>query len=101
MDGKWAFWLATTIIGLMISGLVFFIKKQFSDLEKANEQIHADSVQAREKLNARIEKLEMKLQTTIEEMPYKYTLREDFIRAVSGLERKIDKILDALSAGKE
>lgn len=98
---NWTFWVATTVIGLMISGLMFFIKKQFTDLEKANERTHAESVKAREALNSRIEKLEVKLQTTIEEMPYKYTLREDFIRAVSGLERKIDKILDALSAGKE
>lgn len=91
---EWVFWVGTTIIGLMISGLVFFLKKQFADLEKGNEKNRQESMQARKEINDRIDKLEIKLQSTIEEMPYRYTLREDFIRAVTGLDAKLDKILD-------
>lgn len=98
---KWGFWASTTVVGLMISGLIFFLKKQLSDIEKSIEKSRQDSLKARESLGDRIEKLEGKLQSTIEEMPYKYTLRDDFIRAVTGLDAKLDKILDKISEGKK
>ena len=34
------------------------------------------------------------------ELPFIYTLREDFIRAMSGVENKLNKILDRLPAAK-
>lgn len=97
---KISFWALTTIIGLMISGFTFFLKKQINDIESGIEKTRQDSIRARNDLNDRIEKVEKKLQSTIEEMPYKYTLREDFIRAVTGLDAKLDKILDKISGGK-
>ena len=33
----------------------------------------------------------------IQEAPFKYTLRYDFIRAVAGFDAKLDKILDQLT----
>lgn len=95
MDG-WAFWISTTVIGLMISGLSFFMKKQIGDIEKSLEKSRLESEKARKDINERVSKLEDKLQATIEEMPYRYTLREDFIRAVTGLDAKLDKILDRI-----
>lgn len=98
---KISFWALTTIIGLMISGFTFFLKKQINDIEKGIEKTRQDSIKARDDLNDRIAKVENKLQLTIEEMPYKYTLREDFIRAVTGLDAKLDKILDKIGGGKQ
>lgn len=40
-------------------------------------------------LGKRIEKVE----NTIQDMPYKYTLKEDFIRSMSAVDKKLDKIL--------
>lgn len=91
---QWVFWGVTVVVGLMISGLAFFVKKLIQDVEKSNDKNYQESVKARAILSDRIDKLESKLQSTIEEMPYRYTLREDFIRAVTGLDAKLDKILD-------
>lgn len=87
-------WVSTAILSLMTGALAFFLKKQLGDIEKNIDKNHQDNLASHKNLNDRIDKLETKLQTTIEEMPYRYTLREDFIRAVTGLDAKLDKILD-------
>ena len=38
-----------------------------------------------------------KMDNFIQEAPFKYTLRDDFIRAVAGFDAKLDKILDQLT----
>lgn len=93
---QWMFWVATTIIGLAISSLRFYLKKHTMDIDSAIlrlEKLHKESY---EKLNERVAKLETRFQSTIEEMPLRYTLRDDFLRAVNALEGKLDKILDKI-----
>lgn len=87
-------WVSTVVLGFILGALAFLMKKQLGDIERNIEKNHQDSLKALEAANDRIDKLEIKLQNTIEEMPYRYTLREDFIRAVTGLDAKLDKILD-------
>ena len=41
--------------------------------------------------------LKRELNQFIQEAPFKYTLRDDFIRAVAGFDAKLDKILDQLT----
>ena len=96
---NWVYWLTTTIIGLMISGLGYFAKKQMADMERAVEKSRQDSERERKEIKERLNKVEGKLQATIEQMPYQYTLREDFIRAVTGLDAKLDRILDKIGGG--
>lgn len=98
---QWIYWVVTTVFTLLLGALSWFVKRTLDELRKENETIRKEFARQFDTHAARMDKLEAKLQETIETMPYKYTLREDFIRAVSGLERKIDKILDCLSAGKE
>lgn len=80
------FWLVTTVLGLMIAAIGFFVKRTIAGNEKANE--------ARDK---RIGELEGKLNSTIKEMPFLYTLREDFIRAQANTDRKLDDIIKLLN----
>ena len=44
-----------------------------------------------------IKALAEKMDNFIQEAPFKYTLRDDFIRAVAGFDAKLDKILDQLT----
>ena len=50
-------------------------------------------------MNSQIKRID-KLEDTIRDMPYKYTLKEDFIRSMSAVDKKLDRILAALG-GKE
>lgn len=92
-------WISSAILGLLIGTLSFLSKKQLTDIERSVERISEEGRIARKQINDRVDRLESKLQSTIEEMPYRYTLREDFIRAVTGLDAKLDKILDKVGGG--
>lgn len=83
--GEWAFWLATTAITLMMGIIGYYFKKT------SNET--SDAIRS---LNLRVEKLEDKLASTVAQMPFNYTLREDFIRSMSGVEAKLNMIIDRL-----
>lgn len=96
---NWVYWITTTIIGLMISGLGYFAKKQMADMERSLDKIRQENDRERREAKERLDKVEGKLQATIESMPYQYTLREDFIRAVTGLDAKLDRILDKVGGG--
>lgn len=89
-------WLSTVILGFMTGALAFFMKKQLGDIEKNIEKNHRDSLASYKTLNDRVDKLEQKLADTIANLPHTYTLRDDFIRAMSGVEAKLNKILDRL-----
>ena len=43
--------------------------------------------------------MEEKLDRFITELPFKYTLKDDFVRTVARMENKLDKILDRLNPG--
>jgi hypothetical protein len=102
------FWVVTTIAGIALAALGFFLKKLLTDQKETNQQIRTDFTQAMQDMRAdfqssreiqdkRIEKLENRLQDALDGMPYKYTLRDDFIRAMSAVEVKLNKILDYVS----
>lgn len=91
---QWGFWIVTTVATLVLGMLGYFVKKQIADIAGSITKIQDEHEKARLELTQRVEKLEDKLQDNIESMPYRYTLREDFIRAVTGLDAKLDKILD-------
>lgn len=93
---SWETWALPLIFTLLIGALGFFLKRWINEVKESQERIHQETREANRETNERIDKLEEKLQATIEQLPYQYTLREDFIRSVSGLERKLDKILDKM-----
>lgn len=86
---EWLTWVIQTAILLVVSIVGFLLKQTLASLRCDIDK------------NAqRIDDLEEKLNNTIAQLPYNYTLRDDFIRAVAGIERKLDKIIDSLS-GKQ
>lgn len=89
-------WVITTAVGLMIAALAYFLKKQISDLVHSIEKNHQENLKAHKDINERVDKLENKLNGTLEELPLRYTLREDYIRTMMGFEAKLDKILDRI-----
>lgn len=89
--GEWIFWVATTAISLMVGIIAYYFKKT-----------NSETTDAMRNLSQRVDKLEDKLSETIANMPFNYTLREDFIRSMSGVEMKLNMIIDRLPPrGKE
>ena len=82
---QWIFWLVTTAVSLVLAIIAYYFKRT-SD----------QTVESIKGLEGRICDLEKKWA----ELPFIYTLREDFIRAMSGVENKLNKILDRLPAAK-
>lgn len=88
LENKYVFWIITGAIGALCSALAYFLKRNQDKMEKrmtAQEQ-HTHDV-------------EEKLNQTIREMPYLYTLREDFIRSTANHDRKLDQIISLLMKG--
>lgn len=82
---QWIFWLVTTAVMLLVGAIGYFVKRTLDQI-----------VISIKGLEGRICDLEKKWA----ELPFIYTLREDFIRAMSGVENKLNKILDRLPAAK-
>lgn len=82
---QWIFWLVTTAVMLLVGAIGYFVKRTLDQI-----------VISIKGLESRICDLEQKWA----ELPFIYTLREDFIRAMSGVENKLNKILDRLPAAK-
>lgn len=82
---QWIFWLVTTAVMLLVGAIGYFVKRTLDQI-----------VISIKGLEGRICDLEKKWA----ELPFIYTLREDFIRAMSGVENMLNKILDRLPAAK-
>ena len=82
---EYVFWAVTGAIGLLISALTFFVKRGM------------DKKDARDKeQDKRITEVEDKLNNAINQMPFLYTLREDFIRSNAQQNQKLDQIITLL-----
>ena len=85
-------WVSWIIQGLTMTGvgiIGYFLKRTLAQLE---ERIT--------KQEQRIDQLEKEMQAFINQLPFTYTLRDDFLRTVANFDKKLDKILDILRDNK-
>ena len=61
LDNKYVFWIITTAVGLLVGALTWFVKRAIDKMEK------------------RIDEQEDKLNKTINDLPFLYTLRLSLI----------------------
>lgn len=98
-------------VTLVIGALTFFIKRSMDKIEKSIETNEKKIDIFIEKYDAKIEKTEdetnekfNQINKTINELkenlPKEYVLRDDFIRATSNIDQKLDKIYDIISKPK-
>ena len=82
---------ASLLCTLVVGALAFFIKKTLASLEKADEKNAAKIAEVEEKLN------DLKA-----DLPLIYVTREDYIRVMDRIEKKLDQILySGTPRGKE
>ena len=80
------FWAVTGGIGLLGSVVTYLLKRE---IDKSDKRIAQNEERTRE--------VESKLNKTIADLPFAYTLREDFIRVTANHDRKLDQIIALLS----
>lgn len=91
---EWTEW----IIQVVAYGVIcFLLKRELSQMDQRHKSL-TDQIKAVEReAKAANREVEEKLERFIAELPFKYTLRDDFIRTVASMEHKLDKILDQLN----
>lgn len=91
---EWVTW----IIQVVAYGVIaFLLKRELNQLDARDKRLQERIDEVDEKATQRIDKLQKEFNDTMNELPFKYTMRDDFIRAVAGFDAKLDKILDQLS----
>ena len=89
---EYVFWAVTGAVGLLISALTFFVKRGMDKKDTRDRDKEQDK---------RITEVEDKLNNTINQMPFLYTLREDFIRSSAQQTQKLDQIITLLMKREE
>lgn len=99
MNG-FASWIVQTVIMLGIGAIGYFIKQNEKKTDERITQNEKKIDLLTEKFDSKVEALEDKLSTLKEELPQKYVIRDDFIRAMSNVDTKLDKIYDIITVKK-
>ncbi len=73
-----------TLLGVFAEG--FWMVQMYTRMK---EDIRANA--------AHTKSVEEKLNRVIEEMPFKFTKQDDFLRAMANVDKKIDKVIDLLT----
>lgn len=89
MGNSMVTWTIQTVIMVGIGVIGYFIK---STNGKADERMKENE--------GKIEALEEKFNNFKEEIPQKYVSKDDFIRAISSIDVKLDKIYDYITLKK-
>ncbi len=99
---------ASLLCTLVVGALAYFIKKTLVSLEDADKKNAADIREEERKREQDVKDLATQLNDLKSDMPLVYTLREDFIRSmnsvdhnISGLDQKLDRVLNLISAGRK
>lgn len=86
LNNPYVTWIITGVVGALCGAVVFFLKR---GLDKTEKRLEKQETMTRD--------LEEKLNKTISDMPFLYTLREDFIRSTANHDRKLDQIISLLT----
>ncbi len=73
------------------------MKQMRNDFTEAMQTMQKSFQAAQEERDKRMEKLENRLQDALDGLPYKFTQKDDFVRAMNQVNNKLDKVLDRLS----
>jgi len=96
MDPNYSFWVATTVIGLMVAALAWFIKRLVSELENkiaASDKANRERMDALEK---RVDRQEDRYDMLLTQLPEKYALRDDLIRMSQNISAELGALRDLI-----
>ena len=85
LNSKWFYWIVTGIVGALLGGMLYFIKRQRDADDARFRAIEKRQEEDRERVNR-----------LISELPINYTLRDEFLRVTTAQNAKLDKITDMI-----
>lgn len=109
--GDWLQWGINLITVTAIGLIGWFAKRTLNQIDERQknteskilaelERYRTEEAARHAKAETRIERVEERLNHTLQELPTMYTLREDWLRTSSAIDRKLDKIMDLLMGRK-
>lgn len=88
----------TWVIQVVAYGVIcFLLKRELNQMDQRDKRLQDRIDEVEKQAQQDTKALEGKLDSFIADMPFKYTMRDDFIRTVAGFDAKLDKILDQLT----
>jgi hypothetical protein len=82
-------WVLQTATMLGIGAIGFFLKTTMSEIK---QQIRENA--------QRVDNLEKELDDLRSDLPFIYTTREDFIRTMNNVDKKLDRIHESMMGGR-
>ena len=100
-------WGIQSAIMLGIGAIGYFLKQnskkideRFERNEYCIEKFDTKVDALEERIDTKVSALEEKFSNLKEELPKEYVIRDDFIRAMSNVDQKLDKIYDIITSKK-
>lgn len=88
-----------TVLTLMVGALCWFIQRSIKKFDDGIAKLNDKVVAVDEKHTTEMKQLRQDFHALKEEMPLVYTLREDFLRVMNGVDEKLNKILYGRNGG--
>ena len=94
-------WVIQTAIMLGLGAIGFFLKTTFAEIKQqlATSTKHVHDLE--DKMDEKVDRLEREFKELKSDLPFIYVTREDYIRTMNNVDKKLDKIHDTvLERGK-
>jgi len=96
---QYSFWVVTSVIGLMIAALAWFMKRLVSELEAKIARSEKANRERMDALEKRIDRQDDRYDQLLTQLPEKYALRDDLIRMTQNIEAQLSRIRDLIING--
>ena len=104
---QYVFWIVTTMMGLVIAIIGYFIKRTLTHIEdrqksteetliKRLDSLKQESEARTNKTDQDVERLRERLDGMIEALPRQYVQKEDWLLGNQTVDRKLDRIMEIL-----
>jgi flagellar capping protein FliD len=90
-------WIAQTAIMLGIGLIGYFLKATMTEVKNEICKIEKEINRVEDSTNARIEQINRDFNNLKSDLPLVYVTREDHVRQMNSIDRKLDKIFDHIT----
>jgi len=99
MEARYAYWVVTTAVGLMVAALAWFIRRLIAELESKIERSEKVTGERMDALEKRMSRQEDRYDMLLTQLPEKYALRDDLIRMTQNIEAQLSQIRELIVNG--
>ena len=96
MEARYAYWVVTFSVAVMVAALAWFIKRLVADLEHKIERSEKVAGERMDALEKRMDRQEDRSDALLTQLPEKYALRDDLIRMTQNIEAQLSQIRDLI-----